>query len=100
LKNALPTRCRRTKSGLFINTLSLSGVVIEEHNDVSVIGHMHSSDEARLITHRLIASFAEMVDSDLSQDTALYDGLLIHIKPLINRLNYQIRIPQSIAGGY
>ena len=33
-----------------------------------------------------------MVDSDLSQDTALYDGLLIHIKPLINRLNYQIRI--------
>jgi hypothetical protein len=27
-----------------------SGVVIEEHNDVSVIGHMHSSDEARLIT--------------------------------------------------
>ena len=69
-----------------------SGVVIEEHNDVSVIGHMHSSDEARLITHRLIAIFAEMVDSDLSQDTALYDGLLIHIKPLINRLNYQIRI--------
>lgn len=44
-----------------------SGVVIEEHNDVSVIGHMHSSDEARLITHRLIATFAEMVDSDLSQ---------------------------------
>ena len=69
-----------------------SGMVIEEHNDVSVIGHMHSSDEARLITHRLIATFAEMVDCDLSQDTALYDGLLIHIKPLINRLNYQIRI--------
>lgn len=52
-------------------------MVIEEHNDVSVIGHMHSSDEARLITHRLIASFAEMVGSDLSEDTALYDGLLI-----------------------
>ena len=69
-----------------------SGVVIEEHNDVSMIGHMHSSDEARLITHRLIATFADMVDSDFSQDVALYDGLLIHIKPLINRLNYQIRI--------
>jgi len=69
-----------------------SGVVIEEHNDVSVIGHMHSSDEARLLTHRLIATFADMVDSDFSQDVALYDGLLIHIKPLINRLNYQIRI--------
>lgn len=69
-----------------------SGVVIEEHNDVSVIGHMHSSDEARIITHRLVAIFAEMVDSDFSEDAALYDGLLVHIKPLINRLNYQIRI--------
>ncbi len=45
-----------------------------------------------MITHRLIATFADMVDSDFSQDIALYDGLLIHIKPLINRLNYQIRI--------
>jgi len=69
-----------------------SGVVIEERNDVSVMGHMHSSDEARVITHRLIAIFAEMVDSDFSEDAALYDGLLVHIKPLINRLNYQIRI--------
>jgi hypothetical protein len=33
-----------------------------------------------------------MVDSDFNQDVALYDGLLIHIKPLINRLNYQIYI--------
>ncbi|WP_437889372.1 BglG family transcription antiterminator [Phytobacter sp. V91] len=69
-----------------------AGVVIEEHNDVSVIGHMHSSDEARAVTHRLIAIFANMVDSDFSDDVALYDGLLVHIKPLINRLNYQIRI--------
>jgi len=69
-----------------------SGVVIEEHNDVSKMGHMHSTDEARLITWRLIVTFAEMVDGDFSEDIVLYDGLLIHIKPLINRLNFQIRI--------
>jgi activator of the mannose operon (transcriptional antiterminator) len=72
--------------------ITSSSMVIEEHNDMSVISHMISSDETRLITHRLIAIFAEMVDSDLSQDTALYNGLLIHIKPLINRLKYQIHI--------
>lgn len=69
-----------------------SGVAIEEHNDVSVISHMQASNEARLITWRLITTFAEMVDSDFSEDAALYDGLLIHIKPMINRLNYQIHI--------
>ncbi|EBS7634350.1 PRD domain-containing protein [Salmonella enterica] len=69
-----------------------SGVAIEEHNDDSVISHMPSSSEARLITWRLITTFANMVDSDFSEDKALYDGLLIHIKPLINRLNYQIHI--------
>ena len=53
---------------------------------------MHSSDEARQLTQCLIDTFSEMVDIALSGDTALYDGLLIHIKPLINRLNYQIYI--------
>ncbi|WP_163585823.1 PRD domain-containing protein, partial [Klebsiella michiganensis] len=32
------------------------------------------------------------VDIDLTHDTALYEGLLIHIKPLLNRLNYRIYI--------
>jgi activator of the mannose operon (transcriptional antiterminator) len=69
-----------------------SGVVIEEHNNVSITGYMHSSDEARMITRQLITTFGELVDSDFSQDIVLHDGLLIHIKPLINRLNYQIHI--------
>lgn len=33
-----------------------------------------------------------MIDLDLTADRALYDGLLIHIKPLINRLNFRIYI--------
>lgn len=69
-----------------------SGVMIEEHNDISMIGHLHSSDEARMVAHRLITTFAEMTDCDFSEDSLLYDGLLIHLKPLINRLNYQIYI--------
>lgn len=32
------------------------------------------------------------MDCDFSEDSALYDGLLVHIKPLINRLNYRIHI--------
>ena len=51
-----------------------------------------SSDEARQITDRLISAFSTMIDLDLTADRALYDGLLIHIKPLINRLNFRIYI--------
>lgn len=69
-----------------------SGVVVEERGDIRNPGNMHSSDEARLITGQLIATFSAMVDSDFRDDAALYDGLLIHIKPLINRLNYHIFI--------
>ncbi|OON42137.1 hypothetical protein BTJ39_03000 [Izhakiella australiensis] len=69
-----------------------SGVVVEERNDVSMMRYMHSSDEARQITTRLIAVFSVMIDIDLTGDSALYEGLLIHIKPLINRLNYRIYI--------
>ena len=69
-----------------------SGVVVEERDDVSMVRYMHSSDEARQITDRLISAFSTMIDLDLTADRALYDGLLIHIKPLINRLNFRIYI--------
>lgn len=57
-----------------------------------MVRYMHSSDEARQITDRLISAFSTMIDLDLTADRALYDGLLIHIKPLINRLNFRIYI--------
>ncbi|RPH29596.1 PRD domain-containing protein [Buttiauxella warmboldiae] len=69
-----------------------SGAVVEERGDIRNLSNMHSSDEARLITKQLIATFSVMVGNDLSDDFALYDGLLIHIKPLINRLHYHIFI--------
>lgn len=69
-----------------------SGVVAEERDDVSMVRYMYSSDEARQITSRLINAFSTMIDIDLTADCALYDELLIHIKPLINRLNFRIYI--------
>ncbi len=63
-----------------------------DKKDVSIISHMQASNEARLITWRLITVFSDIVDCDFSEDSALYDGLLVHIKPLINRLNYRIHI--------
>ena len=66
--------------------------MVEERDDVSMARYMHSSDEARQITSRLISVFSTMIDIDLTADRALYDGLLIHIKPLINRLNFRIYI--------
>ena len=69
-----------------------SGVAIDGQKDVSIISHMQASNEARLITWRLITVFSDIVDCDFSEDSALYDGLLVHIKPLINRLNYRIHI--------
>ncbi|MFI2827511.1 BglG family transcription antiterminator [Klebsiella aerogenes] len=69
-----------------------SGMLVEERDDVSVLRNIRSSDEARQITSRLIALFSSVVDIDLTHDTALYEGLLIHIKPLLNRLNYRIYI--------
>ncbi|MCV5737211.1 hypothetical protein OFN56_35455, partial [Escherichia coli] len=65
-----------------------SGVAIDGKKDMSIISHMQASNEARLITWRLITVFSDIVDCDFSEDSALYDGLLVHIKPLINRLNY------------
>lgn len=69
-----------------------SGVAIDGQKDVSIISHMQASNEARLITWRLITVFSDIVDCDFSEDSALYDGLMVHIKPLINRLNYRIHI--------
>ncbi|PAP13886.1 hypothetical protein CJZ30_29255, partial [Salmonella enterica subsp. enterica serovar Enteritidis] len=55
-----------------------SGVAIDGQKDVSIISHMQASNEARLITWRLITVFSDIVDCDFSEDSALYDGLLVH----------------------
>ncbi|WP_262225828.1 PRD domain-containing protein, partial [Escherichia coli] len=39
-----------------------SGVAIDGQKDVSIISHMQASNEARLITWRLITVFSDIVD--------------------------------------
>lgn len=69
-----------------------SGIVIEEHGDHSAARQQLSNGESRRLTLSLIDIFSDMINIDLRSDTLLYDGLLIHIKPLLNRLKYHIRI--------
>ncbi|MCL2900363.1 BglG family transcription antiterminator [Brenneria tiliae] len=69
-----------------------SGIVIEEHGDRSVARQQLSNGQSRRVTLKLIDIFSTLINIDLRADTLLYDGLLIHIKPLLNRLKYHIRI--------
>ncbi|HBH67575.1 MAG TPA: hypothetical protein DDY50_04595, partial [Erwinia persicina] len=51
-----------------------------------------SNSESRHLTLDLIATFSEVININLKDDRLLHEGLLIHIKPLLNRLKYHIRI--------
>lgn len=68
-----------------------SGILVVENDN----GLFHSnmfSDEDRNIAADLVNNFSEIINIDLCQDSQLYDGLIVHIRPLINRLNYNINI--------
>ncbi len=69
-----------------------SGVLVVENNNSSLLHAELFSDEAREITSDLITSFSQLINVNLSQDKQLYDGLVVHIRPLINRLHYKINI--------
>ncbi|MDE1514671.1 transcription antiterminator [Vibrio sp. dsl-7] len=69
-----------------------SGVLVVE-NQVSTQIHTELfSHEAHDVTSDLVKSFSQLINIDLSLDNQLYDGLMVHIRPLINRLHYQINI--------
>lgn len=69
-----------------------SGVlVIDDHNKNLVHSELFN-DEARDITSELVQSFSQLIHVDLCNDRQLYDGLVVHIRPLINRLHYEIAI--------
>jgi len=69
-----------------------SGVLVVENQSSNVLHSELFSDEARYITSDLVKSFSHLINIDLSEDSQLYDGLVVHIRPLINRLHYQINI--------
>lgn len=80
------------ETGFIYQYIISSGIIIEERADCQTVQHPLSSDESRQVTRRLISAFSTMADINLFADVQLYDGLLVHIRPLINRLNYQIHI--------
>lgn len=69
-----------------------SGILLEEKQENSYYHARFFSHEARDVTLHLIDVFSALVDLPLSHDEQLYDGLIVHIRPLINRLNYRINI--------
>ncbi|MFC3394140.1 BglG family transcription antiterminator [Brenneria rubrifaciens] len=69
-----------------------SGIVMEERADNQPVRHPFSNGESRQITRALIQAFSDLINMDLGTDKLLHEGLLIHIKPLLNRLKYQIHI--------
>ncbi|WP_413739185.1 BglG family transcription antiterminator [Sodalis sp. RH21] len=69
-----------------------SGIVMEERADHPAARYQFFDGESRRLTMGLIAIFSDLINVDLRTDKLLYDGLLIHIRPLLNRLKYDIRI--------
>lgn len=69
-----------------------SGVLAVENHSANLRNTGLLSDEAHDVTSKLVAYFSQLINIDLSQDNQLYDGLVVHIRPLINRLYYQIVI--------
>ncbi|MFM2476411.1 BglG family transcription antiterminator [Celerinatantimonas sp. MCCC 1A17872] len=69
-----------------------SGVLVVENNSSNLLYTELFSDEAHNITVHLINHFSLLVNIKLDQDQQLYEGLVVHIRPLINRLHYQIII--------
>lgn len=69
-----------------------SGIVVEENSANPPLYCQLSNSESRHLTLDLIATFSEVININLKDDRLLHEGLLIHIKPLLNRLKYHIRI--------
>lgn len=44
------------------------------------------------IATRLAACFSTLIQTDLTQDEQLFIGLIVHLKPMMNRLKYRISI--------
>lgn len=78
--------------GFIYQYIVSSGIVVEERGDQVTLHNQFSTAESVKITCELIDRFSAFIQQDLSQDRLLFDGLLVHIKPLLNRLKYHIHI--------
>jgi activator of the mannose operon (transcriptional antiterminator) len=78
--------------GFIYQYIISSGIVVEERGSDMLPQYQLSNEASRNITVELIRCFSELIQQDLTADPLLFEGLLFHIKPLLNRLKYQISI--------
>ncbi|MDF7786435.1 transcription antiterminator [Pantoea stewartii] len=78
--------------GFIYQYIISSGIVVEERGSHMLSHSPFSNTASRNITLELIHCFSAFIQKDLSTDSLLFEGLLFHIKPLLNRLKYHITI--------
>jgi activator of the mannose operon (transcriptional antiterminator) len=69
-----------------------SGILVVENQASNQLHTELFSHETHGVTSDLVRNFSQLIHIDLSQDNQLYGGLMVHIRPLINRLHYKIDI--------
>ncbi|WP_148358992.1 BglG family transcription antiterminator [Peribacillus simplex] len=52
--------------------------------------------DSRIIAKELIQTVSNIIKLDLTDDRQLYEGLIIHLKPMLNRVKYQIAIKNPL----
>lgn len=53
---------------------------------------VRENPDIRQIATRLVACFSTLTQTDLTRDEQLFRGLIVHLKPMMNRLKYRISI--------
>ena len=51
---------------------------------------------SKKLTEDMIAQISDFIDYDLTQDTVLAEALFLHIRPMLNRLKYNIQIKNPL----
>lgn len=61
-------------------------------NEIEKSGSFSYSNNANDITRKMINYMCTIINRDLHIDETIFDGLVLHIRPMLNRLSYNIQI--------
>ncbi|MBU3217473.1 PRD domain-containing protein [Clostridium estertheticum] len=56
----------------------------------------NSNNKSEKLTIEMIAQISDFIDYDLTKDTTLFKALLLHVRPMLNRLKYNIQIKNPL----
>lgn len=60
----------------------------------SIVNNPNNKSEK--LTIEMIAQISDFIDYDLTKDTTLFEALLLHVRPMLNRLKYNIQIKNPL----